>query len=362
MKVNPLIPTAALIMAFAGASAQNAATPIGPGSPAPALSVKEWFKGTPVKELQADKVYVIEFWATWCGPCRASIPHITKLAKKHKDVTFIGVSIWEENEGGNIAKFVAEMGDQMDYVVGYSGNQDGMAESWMKAAGQNGIPSAFIVKNKVIQWVGHPMQMDEPLAKVLDGSFDVKKARAEFDAEMAERKMQQEAEQKLQAAATLYQQGKKDEANKALDELASAMPMAAPMVDVIRATWMAVDDPAGFDKYLDDAFAGAPGPETIQRALGAMEVGMRLAAGRPAKKDEAAKVAAKAMASEFGKKDVIVAFQAALIFARSDKFKEALAAVDVAIQLLPNSPLKDNAQAKQVFEQMRKDLAERTGS
>ncbi|MFQ3669293.1 MAG: hypothetical protein SNJ61_10455, partial [Fimbriimonadaceae bacterium] len=119
---------------------------------------------------------------------------------------------------------------------------------------------------------------------------------------------------------------------------------------------------AGFDQYLDAAFAGTPGPETIERALGAMEVGMRLAAGRPARKDEAAKVAAKAMASEFGKKDVIVAYQSALIFARSDKFKEALAAVDVAIQLLPNSPLKDNAQAKQVFEQMRKDFAERAGS
>lgn len=362
MKVNPFIPTAALLMAFAVASAQNAGALLGPGSPAPALSVKEWFKGAPVKELQADKVYVVEFWATWCGPCRTSIPHITKLAQKHRDVTFLGISIWEENRDGNIAKFVAEMGDQMDYVVGYSGNQDGMAETWMKAAGQNGIPAAFIVKNRVIQWVGHPMRMDEPLAKVLDGSFDVEKARAEFEAQVAERKMQQEAEQKLQAAVNLYQQGKKDEANKALDDLATAIPMASRMVNVVRAMWLAVDDPVSFDRYLDDAFADTPGPDNLEKAMGALEVGMRLAASRPAKKDEAVKVAAKAMASEFGKKDMMVAYQAALIFAQSDKFKEALAALDVAIQLLPTSALKDNPQAKQVLEQMRKDFAERAGS
>jgi len=64
-----------------------------PGDAAPALQVKQWVKGDAVKGFAKDKIYVVEFWATWCGPCKASIPHLTELAKSHKDVTFVGVSV-----------------------------------------------------------------------------------------------------------------------------------------------------------------------------------------------------------------------------------------------------------------------------
>jgi len=50
-----------------------------------------------VKGFDKDKTYVVEFWATWCGPCKATIPHLTKLQKEHPDVTFIGVSVFEND-------------------------------------------------------------------------------------------------------------------------------------------------------------------------------------------------------------------------------------------------------------------------
>src|SRR5947199_9364455 len=104
---------AALVLAATAARAEGV---LGIGDPAPKLEVKEFVKGEPVKSLEKGKVYVVEFWATWCGPCRATIPHLTELQKKHKDVTFIGVSIYESDPKA-VKPFVEEMNDKMDYRV-----------------------------------------------------------------------------------------------------------------------------------------------------------------------------------------------------------------------------------------------------
>ena len=53
------------------------------GDPAPRLQVDRFVKGAPVKDFKQGQVYVVEFWATWCRPCKESIPHITELQKKY---------------------------------------------------------------------------------------------------------------------------------------------------------------------------------------------------------------------------------------------------------------------------------------
>ena len=85
---------------------------LGVGDPAPKLDVKSFVKGEPIKSLEPGKLYVVEFWATWCGPCRVSIPHLTELQKKHVDVVFIGVSIWEHDQNA-VKPFVDTMGDRL---------------------------------------------------------------------------------------------------------------------------------------------------------------------------------------------------------------------------------------------------------
>ena len=62
------------------------------GSKAPGIKADKWVKGTEVKSFESGKVYVMEFWATWCPPCRESIPLLTDLQKTHKDVTVIGMA------------------------------------------------------------------------------------------------------------------------------------------------------------------------------------------------------------------------------------------------------------------------------
>ena len=62
------------------------------GDPAPPLSVELWLKGEPVNEFKRGTVYVVEFWATWCSPCVAAIPHLNQLQKDHPSAVVIGVA------------------------------------------------------------------------------------------------------------------------------------------------------------------------------------------------------------------------------------------------------------------------------
>src|SRR5205085_8394742 len=85
------------VLAAGGARADDEEPKLKVGDRAPAFKVKEFVKGEPIKELAKGKVHVVEFWATWCGPCRASIPHLTELQKKHGTVVVVGVSIYEQD-------------------------------------------------------------------------------------------------------------------------------------------------------------------------------------------------------------------------------------------------------------------------
>jgi len=117
--------------------------------------------------LEAGKVFVVEFWASWCPPCKVSIPHLTKIQKQFKDqgVTVIGVS----NESVEVVKgFVAKQAGAMGYTV--AADTGGKASAgYMKAFGQNGIPTAFIVDGSgKVAWVGHPMDgLDAALKQVV---------------------------------------------------------------------------------------------------------------------------------------------------------------------------------------------------
>lgn len=169
------------------------------GDPAPALSCGKWIKGEPVKEFEKGKLYVVEFWATWCGPCRVSIPHLSELQKQYKDIVFIGQDCWEQDEAA-VAPFVEKMGDKMGYRVALDDKtaeaKGKMAESWMAAAGQNGIPTAFVVdKETKIAWIGHPMELDEVLKQIVDGKYDAKKVAAVREARQAIQKKLMDAMQ-----------------------------------------------------------------------------------------------------------------------------------------------------------------------
>ncbi|HXT12433.1 MAG TPA: redoxin domain-containing protein [Candidatus Angelobacter sp.] len=198
------------------------------GDPAPKLQVGNWVQGDPVKGFEKGKVYVVEFWATWCVPCRESIPHLNALYQQFKDkgVVVIGVDCQEDNTAG-VAPFVKTMGSNMTYRVALddkSKDENGaMFTTWMEASGMEGIPTAFIVNQQgVIAWIGHPQEMTEKLFNaILGGHYDIAKASADFDKEQAMEKEMAELSSKLDVAMSA---GKWDEANSIVDQIAKADP------------------------------------------------------------------------------------------------------------------------------------------
>lgn len=169
--MSRILPTFFLI---AAALVGSAAAALKVGDPAPPMQVGRWVQGEAVSDFEGDKVYIVEFWATWCGPCVASIPHVDALHRKFKDkgLVVVGQNVFEQDDKA-VPGFVKNMGSKMSYRVALEDRsvKDGfMATRWLKAAGQNGIPCAFVVnKQGKIAFIGHPMNLKEELLERLLG-------------------------------------------------------------------------------------------------------------------------------------------------------------------------------------------------
>lgn len=238
------------------------------GMPAPPLKIAKWVKGEAV-DLAAGKgknIYVVEFWATWCPPCRVSIPHLTEMQKRFKDknVTFVGVSNEDE---GKVRPFVEKQGDTMNYVVAVD-DREGTSEGYMKAFEVNGIPHAFVIdKESRIVWQGHPMAgLDKALEDLIAGRYDLEAARRAAEVEKRLPKYLQQAADGVEAAKIreLGEQILKDGATQPmlLNEFAWVL-LTNPRIKTrdmdlaTRAAKAAYDGSEGKDASIADTYARA---------------------------------------------------------------------------------------------------------
>lgn len=149
------------------------------GDPAPEIQVETFLKGEPIGAFAPGVVHVVEFWATWCGPCKASIPHLTQIQDRHPQVPIIGVAVsWTDLDA--VRAFVREQDEAIGYRIAVDrpppeGARRGpMQAAWCDAAYEQGVPTAFIVDGEGrIAWIGHPMELDAPLAAVAEGRWDL---------------------------------------------------------------------------------------------------------------------------------------------------------------------------------------------
>jgi thiol-disulfide isomerase/thioredoxin len=138
------------------------------GDPAAPLDIAEWAKGDAIDlgSARAKKVLVVEFWATWCGPCKTSIPHLSEIQSRFADRGVVVIGVTDE-DSSKVKAFVDGMGDKMAYTVAIDRDRRTSA-GYMGAYGINGIPHAFIVDpDGNIAWHGHPMAgLDQALDKI----------------------------------------------------------------------------------------------------------------------------------------------------------------------------------------------------
>lgn len=177
-----------LLFALAAVAASGSAqtrTYLNIGDQAPVVAPAKWLKGAPIPAFEKGKVYVVEFWATWCTPCKQNIPHLTDLAKKFKGkASILGVDVWESQDPEatttipKVAAFVKSMGAKMEYHVAVDTGNNRVANAWLKQADESGLPVTFIVgKDGKIAWIGHPSILEKVLQQVVDDKFDVAAAR-----------------------------------------------------------------------------------------------------------------------------------------------------------------------------------------
>jgi thiol-disulfide isomerase/thioredoxin len=102
----------------------------------------------PTSEDICGRVCVVEFWATWCPPCRDQVPHMKMLAKQYEDLNVFFMGISEDQSIGDVRKFVEKK--SINYHIGMD---NGLADRF----GVSGIPKAFVISHEgKVLWSGHP--------------------------------------------------------------------------------------------------------------------------------------------------------------------------------------------------------------
>lgn len=129
-----------------GATCRNEGSPATAGNPAPPFTLTD-INGNRVRLADfSGKVVVLDFWATWCGPCREATAELEDIHRTYikRGVSVVGISI---DEGKNAKAVVREFAskNKLSYLVLL--DNDGHTK---KAYGVTRIPTTFVLDQKHI--------------------------------------------------------------------------------------------------------------------------------------------------------------------------------------------------------------------
>ena len=117
--------------------------------------VQEWITKQPQFN---NKLLVIDFWATWCPPCRASIPHMNQTATKFaSDVVCVGIS--DENKSAFDAGMAKNKLNVASFTYSLALDPSNKLSSFFQV---KGIPSCAVVSSDgIVRWQGQPTELDD---------------------------------------------------------------------------------------------------------------------------------------------------------------------------------------------------------
>lgn len=141
-----------------------------PEGPAPSIRIKTPSGNHVALADHSGKVVLVKFWATWCGPCAMSMPHVEKLYESRKDKGFVVLGVALENDQGErIPDYVREMG--ISFEVGMADPPEDVRQ-WIPPSA--GIPTVFLVDRKgKVRWSqsgyapGREHEMDDMVDRLL---------------------------------------------------------------------------------------------------------------------------------------------------------------------------------------------------
>lgn len=176
------------------------AAPLEVGDPAPPVEIDHWLTpldGAPATPTPMDRpgiIYVVDFWATWFGPCLAGFGELTELARRWSEHGVEVVAVSDESTEV-VAAFMRRRsagtgrawGERMGFRVACDPDQS-THQSLLLTQGPYSLPMTFVVRDGVVEFIGHPQHDDlaGAVASLVEGSWDRAAFRARREARLAD--------------------------------------------------------------------------------------------------------------------------------------------------------------------------------
>lgn len=150
------------------------------GALAPKLFLSHFFDGEPIHSVEAGRIHVLAFWATWCAPCIKCLPILKSMQTRYPDIVVIAVAVMDKPD--RVRKLLSNRTDLRGFRIAIESGSPGAGEmaggemwrQWAEPQMIEALPVAFVVDDQGrIAWSGHTRLLPDALDSIVAGQWDV---------------------------------------------------------------------------------------------------------------------------------------------------------------------------------------------